>query len=326
MSKRRQRPQALAFPGGLGLLALATLAVATLALVIPPLVIFAPMRGFSSSPVHAANIVKTQKPAKRPLQQQLQTVTSFALALGTEPTIEILAPFDLVVIDGDSASKALVKQLHGKNKLVLAYVSAGTLEPYRSWFAEARKKGYTLKYWPEWGEYYSKVSDPGMQTLLLKQTSRYLANGVDGLFLDNTDMIEAEPSQRDGMISLLRALRKQAADRLLFAQNGIDVVDLWADQLDGWNYESVSTSYDFATKKYLTQQSTVTAAVTAKLQAVSRTGVFITTTDYTSSTNSPLTDVAIANACRIGAVPFISNIALSRIPKTATSCPKKPSQ
>jgi uncharacterized protein (TIGR01370 family) len=271
-------------------------------------------------PLVNAHTVSAKQPAQQPLLQQLQTAKSFALALGIEPTIETLAPFDLVVIDGDNASKSLVKQLHGKDKLVLAYVSAGTLEPYRSWFAEAKKKGYTLKYWPEWGEYYAKVSHPGMQALLLKQTSRYLANGVDGLFLDNTDMIEAEPSQRDGMIALVRALRKQAGNRLLFAQNGIDVVDLWVDQLDGWNYESVSTTYDFATKKYLPQQATVTAAVTAKLRAVSQTSVFITTTDYTPSTGSPLTGVAIAHACRIGAVPFVSNIALSRIPKTAATC------
>jgi uncharacterized protein (TIGR01370 family) len=292
---------------------------------VPPERPFRPASRIGDSPVRVAQTLSVAPSTKQPLRQQLQSVKSFALALGIEPTVEILASFDLVIIDGDSASKALVKQLHGKNKLVLAYVSAGTLEPYRSWFPEAKKKGYALKYWPEWGEYYAKVSDPGMQKLLLKQTSRYFASGVDGLFLDNTDMIEAEPLQRDGMITLVRALRKQAADRLLFTQNGIDIVDLWADQLDGWNYESVATTYDFATKKYLPQQSAVTVAINAKLQALARTGVFITTTDYTSSANSPLASRAIANACRIGAVPFVSNIALSRLPKTAAACPKNPS-
>ena len=74
-------------------------------------------------------------------------VDSFAFAIG-EGTLDgdyqrRLEPFDLVVVDGVEARRSQVRALRERGKVVLAYVSVGTIERYRSWYRAARPTGST---------------------------------------------------------------------------------------------------------------------------------------------------------------------------------------
>ena len=80
---------------------------------------------------------------------RLAQVDSFAFAIG-EGTLggdyqRRLAPFDLVVVDGVEARRSQVRALRNRGKIVLAYVSVGTIERYRSWYRAARR--YRLDLW-----------------------------------------------------------------------------------------------------------------------------------------------------------------------------------
>jgi uncharacterized protein (TIGR01370 family) len=255
------------------------------------------------------------------LRARLPQAKTFALALGSTFDAATLGQYNVVVIDGQDAQSQLISELHNRGTIVLGYVSVGTLEPYRPWFSEAKDAGYILKYWPQWDEYYAKVSEAGYRDLLLRQTSRFLAKGFDGLFMDNTDMIVDYPDQKAGMIEMIRQFSVQLGnDRLLFSQNGDEVVSNWAQYLQGWNHESVSTSYNFDTKTYL-KSNPETAAILARLRSFKSAGKFVSTTDYTSAGDSATEATAIANACAVGAVPFVSNIQLNRLPTIPLRCP-----
>src|SRR5581483_3599931 len=119
---------------------------------------------------------------------RLAAVRTFALDLGGTPTPAALAGYDLVVVDGDTPA-AVVKRLRADGSVVLGYLDVGTIEPYRSWYQQA--KPYRMGYWADWGEWYANVAKPGFRRLIGGRVApAILRRGFDGLFLDNVDMIE----------------------------------------------------------------------------------------------------------------------------------------
>ncbi|MFL5850250.1 MAG: endo alpha-1,4 polygalactosaminidase, partial [Solirubrobacteraceae bacterium] len=110
---------------------------------------------------------------------------SWAFAAGTRQPLSRLAGFDLVVLDGEDAPRRDVRRLRARGKLVLGYLSVGTIEPGRSWYRRARR--YRLDRWEDFGEWYAEVSARGFRRLIARKVApALLAKGFDGLFLDNT--------------------------------------------------------------------------------------------------------------------------------------------
>ncbi len=174
---------------------------------------------------------------------------TFAFALGVDlddpETAGALGRFDLVVVDGTDASDELVDQLHEDGAVVLGYISVGTIEEERPWSAAAEP--FRLEFWAEWDEWYADVADPRFRALVVEEIAPPVLDlGVDGLFLDNVDMVSTHPEQTEGMEELVAALDELVDERnaLLFAQNGDDVIDGFADHLDGWNREDLTSTGD----------------------------------------------------------------------------------
>lgn len=259
-----------------------------------------------------------------PTESRLAAVESFALALGLpldDPAASRLAPFDLVVVDGEGATTALVDALQADGGLVLGYLSIGTIEEGRSWTAAADP--YRLDRWEEWDEDYADVADPGFRRLMVEQVApQLLATGVDGLFLDNTDMFIGHPAQAEGMVELVAALASlvHARGGLVFAQNGDEVVDALVDHLDGWNREDVSATYSFEHAAYEPVDARDTAAAQATLERLADEGLLVTTTDYVADGDDDATRRAVEAACEAGAVPFVADIDLTRMPDAPYRC------
>lgn len=132
------------------------------------------------------------------------------------------SPFDVLVVDyardgtDDSALKpAEVARLQakpdGSRRLVLAYLSIGEAESYRSYWRKEWKRqrpAWLLKENPDWEENYSVCFwDPDWQSLICGSADAYLdrilAQGFDGIYLDKCDVTE----------DLKRHERKAAAGR-----------------------------------------------------------------------------------------------------------------
>lgn len=257
---------------------------------------------------------------------RLARVHSFALALGSGDLSGNLARryagYDLVVVDGGEATAAQVATLHRAGTVVLAYLDVGTIEPYRSWYAQAKR--YRLDYWPAWGEWYARVSAPGFRRLIAGRVApALLAKGFDGLFLDNTDMVETHPGERSGMVALVRELAALVHRRhgFLFAQNGDATVAPLLPYLDGWNREDVSWTYDASTHRYVRQSRADTAAALAALRRIRARGLLVTATDYVARGDAAAVAQSRLDACRAGALPFASDIELTRIPAAPLTCP-----
>lgn len=254
--------------------------------------------------------------ASRNAADVLAGVASFALGLGADlddpAVVERLAAFDLVVVDGET-DPAVVDSLHDAGALVLGYLSVGTIEEGRPWSDAAQ--AHRLELWPDWGEYYADVADPAFRSILLDDAAPLvLAGGFDGLFLDNVDMVEGHPDQLDGMEALVVALDDLVGDRLLFAQNGDSTIDRFTAQLDGWNREDVTSTGDpLDEDAYERVAAADTAAAVATLERLAADGLLVTATDYVAEGDDATARLAIDRACTAGALPFVSDIGLTRI-------------
>jgi uncharacterized protein (TIGR01370 family) len=261
--------------------------------------------------------------------------TSWAFAIGNgqlrgsaAEAAERLGDFELVVVDGEEATPADLDALHAGGSTVLAYMSVGTIEKWRSWYRNVKR--FRLRAWQDWkDEWFADVSKRKLRKALSRRIApRILAKGFDGLFLDNVDMIETRNhrAQRKGMRKLVRKLARlvHRQDDLLFTQNGawglrkLGLVGL----LDGWNREDVTWSYNFDRRRYKPQPARKLAKAQAELRRMAELGLITTATDYTKASDAKAEGDAIANACEAGALPYVSDIGLTvqRLPQPPLTC------
>ncbi len=258
-------------------------------------------------------------------EPRLARVRTFALAIGSGDLggdiTARYAGYDLVVVDGQEATRAQLAALRAGGRIVIAYLNVGAIEPERPWYRLV--KSYRLDYWADFGEWYANVASRAYRRVIAQQVApSILAKGFDGLFLDNTDMVETHPRQAAGMRSLVRTLatRLHARHQLLLAQNGEAVVAPLLPYLDGWNREDVTSTYDFATRRYVRQDRAHVAAAQAALRRIAARIGFVTATDYVAAGDTEATAQALRNACAVGARDFVSDIGLQRVAQPPLRC------
>lgn len=259
-----------------------------------------------------------------PRNPALREIHSFAFAIGSgalADNLGTLKRYSLVVVDGEETLPAQIAELKSAGVKVLGYLSVGTIERGRFWFPKAKR--YRLEYWANWDEWYADLSQNGFRRLILQGLApRFLAKGFDGLFLDNTDMIREHRAQRRGMRRLIGKLsaRVHRQGNLLFAQNGEDVIGPSLRYLDGWNRESVTSTWNFKLERYeLLPQQQVEENLTALLR-IAQAGLLVLTTDYTAANDLNALEESRRNSCLAGGVPFVSNIELNRISLNPLLC------
>jgi len=232
-----------------------------------------------------------------------------------------LGRFDLVVVDGEEVTRGQVAAVKARGTTVLAYLSVGTIEKWRSWYPRLRQ--FRLKAWDDWeGEWFADTSRPGFRSRITRiARKRILRKGVDGLFLDNVDMVEQgrHARQRKGMEKLVRKLDRTVGGRQLWAQNGArGVLRGYPKQnvkplvryLDGWNREDFTHTWDFDRKRYRPAPG-----FSKRLQEVLKVkeeGITVTVTDYMQV--EPLDTEAACRSYSVaathGLLPFVADIRL----------------
>jgi polysaccharide biosynthesis protein PelA len=283
-------------------------------------------RVFAAATASGALLLAATAVQASPRDPRLRHVRTWAFAIGdgdlAGDVVHRYAQYDLIVFDGVEARANQIRVLRRAGKIVLGYLDVGTIEPGRPWYRAARR--YRLEYWPDWGEWYANTSARGYRWLITRAVApSLLRKGLDGLFLDNTDMIETHPRQTRGMRALVAALSGLIHRRggLLFAQNGEDSIGPLLRYYDGWNREDVTSTYDFARKRYVLQPRTEERAAASALRRMAAAGLLVLSTDYTAARDARGDTAAVANACAAGAVPFVSDIDLTRVPQVAPRCP-----
>jgi hypothetical protein len=261
-----------------------------------------------------------------PADPRLDGVNDFAFGLGVDANdpvvLAALERYDLVVVDGEQTSSASVARLRAAGAVVLGYLSVGTIEPFRSWFPKL--KPFRLRdRFKQFGEIYADVDARGFRRAIVRRIApRLLAKGFDGLFLDNTDMVETHKRERPGMRRLVRSLAARVHGRggLLFAQNGDSSIGPLLRFYDGWNREDVTWTYSFKRRAYVHQPPAEVSEAQGALRRIAARGLLVTSSDYTAAGDDAALRESVANACAAGALPFVSDIGLTRLPAAPPTC------
>lgn len=126
-------------------------------------------------------------------------VRSFAIQLqNADPAKLAASPFPLIVMDfsrdgSDAAAytPGEIASIRKSGKRVLAYISVGEAEDYRSYWQrgwKTKKPGWIGPENPEWkGNYKVRFQDPAWRKLLEDYLDRLVDAGFDGAFLDVVD-------------------------------------------------------------------------------------------------------------------------------------------
>lgn len=260
------------------------------------------------------------------LSAKLRGVRSFCFGIGSNvlsQSLNSLVSCDLVVLDGEEATAEQVDYLRTNGSVVLAYLSVGTIEIGRSWYSKVSR--FKLELWGDWGEYYADVSKEAYRRVIDRSVSNaMLKKGFDGLFLDNVDMITSHRKQTEGMKLLVQALstRVKRKGKLLFTQNGDAVIGKFTRYLDGWNREDFTSTYSFESQTYGLVPSDEHSKIANIIQKLLRKGLLVTTTDYVATGDSASEAQSLSQSCLFGAIPFVSDIDLNRMPVSPYTCEK----
>jgi hypothetical protein len=261
-----------------------------------------------------------------PADPRLAAVHDWAFAIGAGALSGDLAAryreYDLIVVDGEEATAAQVATLRTGGRIVLGYLSVGTIEPFRPWYKRLKRFRLADEF-EEFNEPYARLNAKGYRRQLAGRIApKILGKGFDGLFLDNTDMVEIHKRQRRGLRALVASLAArvdQLPGRYLFTQNGARVIGPTLAFYDGWNREDVTWTYSFKRRRYQRVPARDAEAARAELARIGAAGLLTTATDYTAGDELAAAE-SVANACSAGALPFVSNIGLRRIPPVPSGC------
>ena len=196
--------------------------------------------------------------------------------------INKLRDYQTVIIDAEHFTKADITKLKKAGKTVYTYLSIGSLEDYRSYY-KAYKHLAISKYDGWEGEEWVDVSDKSWQKLMLKRAKEFKKKGVDGFFIDNTDVYYEykEPRIYKGLVKILTDIRKLNTRVII---NGGDVfVSKYLKEnkdlkkiADGVNQEGVFTTLVEDKKK----GEEITRYYLNYLKKLSKKGIRIYLTEY----------------------------------------------
>ncbi len=230
-----------------------------------------------AGPIDAAVPTPTDASAnRRGIPMGAPWVSYYGSAAASGGVDKVASSFRLVNIDADPGAglftRAEIRQLQsaGQNEVV-GYLDVGSCEKYRTWWASA--PGYkscsantAAQVGPYGGypdEVWMNLGNADYQDLIVGYVAPLIAaQGVDGFFLDNLEIVEHGASSRDGPcdaacsqggLDLVRKLRSAFPDKLIVMNNTTsDVTRLgmtggvpFASLLDGLSREGVyEPAYD----------------------------------------------------------------------------------
>lgn len=220
-----------------------------------------------------------------------------------------MAQFPRIAVDMDTLTEAQVQFLHEKDVEMYAYLSIGSLEKYRPWYASFRE--HTLRPYDNWPEeWWMDVTYAPWQAHLTDCAADLVAKGADGLFLDNGDVYyqDQRAETYDALVLILNGLHGLGKPLIL---NGSDVLlGRMMDEdvplpLQGVHQESVFASIiDYGKNRFGRQPPGVTAYYLAHLTRCQAHSLSCYITEYTR--DSALATQAREEAARRGFGIFVT--------------------
>ena len=235
----------------------------------------------------------------------------YIVLIGEDPEItEKLSDIDLLVIDAEYFSQNDIARLRENGvREIYSYINIGSIESFRSYDTDFEK--YTLgayENWPE--EKWIDVSVPEWQACTASRVDALIQKGVDGFFVDNTDVYYNYPQEciYDGILTILDYM--DHTGRKIMINGGDCFVKKYLTTeknvlIDGVNQENVFTAYDFSKDVYTKNDQSTREYYTEYLDLAMSHGCAAYTLEY--ATDPAIRRQAAAYAGKHGYICYISD-------------------
>lgn len=235
----------------------------------------------------------------------------YVVLIGEDSEItEKLSDIDLLVIDAEYFSQNDIARLRENGiREIYSYINIGSIESFRSYDTDFEK--YTLgayENWPE--EKWIDVSAPEWQACTASRVDALVQKGVDGFFVDNTDVYYNYPQESiyDGILTILDYM--DHTGRKIMINGGDCFVKKYLTTeknvlIDGVNQENVFTAYDFSKDVYTKNDQSTREYYTEYLDLAMSHDCTAYTLEY--ATDPAIRRQAVAYAGKHGYICYVSD-------------------
>ena len=247
----------------------------------------------------------------------------FVVYYGKDAATGDFAPYSRAVLDSDHHPP--LAPLKARGIELFGYLSLGEVEQARDYYPAVAAAGLLLGANPDWpGARYVDLRKPAWSAQILDHLIPALLNeGFEGLFLDTLDdaafLEHADPVRNHGMVAaaaaLVRSIRARYPAVPLMLNRAYDVGALVATELDSVLAESLLTTHDFKTRRYLVRNQDDLNWGMGKLAELRRLNpkLRLYTLDYWEPTDRAGIARLYEQERKAGFIPYVATIDLQRI-------------
>lgn len=231
-----------------------------------------------------------------------------------EPPEEAFYLYDWLVVDPDNFSwEKFDEKFYIKNRKakLIAYVSLGEIEPYRSYYKEI-KKDWILGENKAWKTYIADIRNKEYQKFLIEKVIKNL-DRFDGIFFDTLDSYQQvlKPqefkSYEDSMIDFLKEIRKKYSNKTILVNRGFEIADKVVGIVDGFVAESLFYGIDVKSMKYKKMSKEDTQWLLDKLSQIKNLGFIVIVIDYVDPKNKKLAKEVAQKIYQLGFIPYVAD-------------------
>ncbi len=240
-----------------------------------------------------------------------QQLFSVALYYASNPPIDELKAFDVVVVDPDSG---LTPEAYGSGPSSLfAYVSVGEADPDRSYTKQMDKKWFVGEN-REWNSKVIDVSNIEWREFFLDNVVEPLwKEGYRGFFLDTLDSYQLSPEKsklaamESGLAETVRALKARHPEARLILNRGFEIFPKVKDVVFAVAAESLYQQFSPATGVYGEVTPNDREWLTARLSEVKNAGVPVIAIDYVPPGKRDLARQTAEKIKALGFIPWVTD-------------------
>src|SRR5688572_6307090 len=152
--------------------------------------------------------------------------------------------FDYVILESKNYNASDIKKVKKLNGKVLAYISLGEINSQAKYYDLL--KDLTLGKNENWDSYYLELKAEETSVILFSIIDKILADGYDGLFLDNIDNYTTygfQKDQKNEIVSFIAKLKSTYPEHFILQNAGIELIPETAKFINGVVVESVASNY-----------------------------------------------------------------------------------
>ncbi|WP_296793034.1 endo alpha-1,4 polygalactosaminidase [Ruminococcus sp.] len=214
----------------------------------------------------------------------------YGVFLGASPDdVKYMEEYEKVVIDAQYFTTEEIAALKDSGHTVYSYINLGSVEDFRPYYKDY--EGITLGVYENWEEEkWVDVSKPEWQSFVVDELAEdIVGKGVDGLFVDNTDVYYHYPTDEifDGVTNILKGFKD--LNTYVIINGGDAYVTEYAKRnseldsiMDAENQETIFSKINWDDETFTSNESSETTYFKEYVEMVSSYGKDVYLLEYTT--------------------------------------------